>query len=191
MVKVIIIVVAIFGLVYLVYDQGIKNPTSKIVEVDAENIETAGGDSSITNASSDEKVVPPTVILKNSNDALDLSGQGLTETPNYVFTRKTLETLDLSNNRLTGALQAEIRQLQNLRVLNLANNQFTGVPAEVGQLANLEVLDLSNNNITGLPLELGNLSNLKKLNLKGNDYSKVDLGQIKEKLPDTTIILVD
>lgn len=81
--------------------------------------------------------------------------------------------------------------MQNLRVLNLSNNQFTGVPAEVGQLSKLEVLDLSNNPITGLPYEIGNLQNLKALNLKGTNYSKQDLEVIKEKLPSTTEILVD
>lgn len=120
-----------------------------------------------------------------------MSGQGLAQTPKYVFDKTDIEKLDLSRNKLTGALQAEIRHLQNLKVLDLSNNQFTGVPAEIGQLNELEVLDLSNNNITGLPLELANLTNLKVLNLKGNDYSKTDLGFIKEKLSVSTIIQVD
>lgn len=101
------------------------------------------------------------------------------------------EVLDLSNQNLNGALQAEIRNMKNLKVLNLSNNNFTGVPAEVGQLDKLEVLDLSNNPITGLPYEIGNLQNLKTLNLKGTNYSKQDLEVIKQKLPSTTQILVD
>lgn len=101
------------------------------------------------------------------------------------------EILDLSNQNLTGALQAEIKNMKNLKVLNLSNNKFTGVPAEVGQLDKLEVLDLSNNPITGLPHEIGNLQNLKTLNLKGTNYSKQDLEIIKQNLPSTTEILVD
>jgi len=119
---------------------------------------------------------------------LDLSGQGLTKAPNYIFARTDIEELNLSNNVLDGALQAEIRHLQNLKVLNLSNNTFTGVPAEIGQLKNLEVLDLSNNKLTGLPYELGNLSKLKLLDISGNAYSEADLAKIRASLPASTVI---
>ena len=119
---------------------------------------------------------------------LDLSEQSLTKVPLYVFERIDLERLDLSNNNLTGSLQAEIRHLQQLKVLDMSGNKFTGVPAEIGQLKNLETLNLSNNLITGLPYELGNLSNLKILDLSGNHYSEADLQIIKKGLPKTTII---
>lgn len=122
---------------------------------------------------------------------LDLHGQGLIKVPEYIFSRIGIEELNLSDNQLEGSLQAEVRHLKNLRVLNLSNNRFTGIPAEVGQLSNLEILDLSNNTLTGLPYELGNLSHLKILNLKGNKYAEVDLLIIKEKLPSTVTILVD
>jgi len=125
------------------------------------------------------------------NGVLDLSGQELKKIPDYVFTKTDIQKLDLSNNNLGGSLQAEVRQLQNLKTLNLSNNHFAGVPAEIGQLKKLEELNLSNNQITGLPYELGNLSNLKVLNVRGNDYSKADLEIIKKTLPSTTEILTD
>ncbi|MDO8492076.1 MAG: leucine-rich repeat domain-containing protein [bacterium] len=123
-----------------------------------------------------------------SGKVLDLSGQKLTKAPMYVFSRTEIEELNLSNNELEGALQSQVGQLKNLKILNLSNNKFTGVPAEVGQLKNLEVLNLSNNLLTGLPYELGNLSKLKLLDLSGNNYSEQDLSKIKEKLPATTVI---
>lgn len=119
---------------------------------------------------------------------LNLSGQGLTKAPSYIFDRTGIEELNLSNNSLEGALQAEVRHLENLKVLNLSNNKFTGVPAEVGQLKNLEVLNLSNNKLTGLPYELGNLSKLKLLDISGNAYSEADLAKIRASLPSSTVI---
>jgi len=134
---------------------------------------------------------PPAPATEREGVTLDLSGQDLTQVPSYIFDRPATETLDLSDNDLTGSLPAEVRHLQNLRVLNLANNNFTGVPAEIGQLGNLEVLDLSINNLTGLPYELGDLSNLKTLNLSGNQYAAQDLAIISAQLPQAVVIIVD
>jgi Leucine-rich repeat (LRR) protein len=105
------------------------------------------------------------------------------EVPNDVFNQTNLVELNISNNQLTGSLQAEIRHLQNLRVLKASNNHMTGVPAEIGQLTKLEILDLSNNQLTGLPNELGNLKNLKTFNISGNKYSEQDLQGIIAHLP--------
>jgi Leucine-rich repeat (LRR) protein len=123
--------------------------------------------------------------------SLDLGGQGLSRVPEYVFSRTDLVSLDVSNNNLTGSLQAEIRHLQKLRTLDLSDNDFTDVPAEIGQLNNLEVLNLSNNPLTGLPYELGNLSNLTTLDLRGTQYSTQDLAVIRAKLPATTKVITD
>jgi Leucine-rich repeat (LRR) protein len=124
------------------------------------------------------------------NGVLDLSNQGLEKLPAYVLKLSNLEELDISNNKITGALPAEIHDLKKLRVLDASDNLMTGVPAEVGQLQNLEVLDLSNNRLTGLPYELGNLKKLKQLNLSGNDYAQPDLEIIKAGLsPEVEIIL--
>jgi len=119
---------------------------------------------------------------------LNLSGKGLTAVSMSVFSDTKIEELNLSNNALTGALPSQVGALRNLKVLNLSNNNFTGVPAEIGQLSKLEVLDLSNNKLTGLPNELGNLSNLKLLDVSGNSYSKADLDGIRKNLPATTVI---
>lgn len=147
--------------------------------------------SPLINVTNNQKVENQNTNLSSNtqtNNKLDLSGQNLTKSPDYIFNQTGLDELNLSNNKIDGSLQAEIRNLQNLKVLNLSNNNFTGVPAEIGQLKNLEILDLSNNFITGLPYELGNLSKLKSLNLSGNNYSEIDLAEIKQKLPASVVI---
>jgi Leucine-rich repeat (LRR) protein len=138
----------------------------------------------------DQPPLSPERVIPRSQVA-DLSSQNLTAVPQELFSRTGILQLDLSDNQLSGALPAEVRQLQDLQVLDLSDNQFTGVPAEIGQLRNLEVLDLSNNSLTGLPYELGNLGNLKTLDLTGNDYSEQDLAVITTGLSPSVSVLVD
>lgn len=99
--------------------------------------------------------------------------------------------LDLSGRGLSGSLKAEVRQLTELEVLNLSNNNFTGLPAEVGQLTRLRVLNLSNNPLTGLPYELANLARLETLDLRGTTYAPADLAIIRAQLPSSVKILTD
>jgi len=123
-----------------------------------------------------------------SGAKLDLSGKGMERVPLSVFDNADLEELNVSNNRLTGALPSQIQHLQNLRILDASSNEMTGVPAEIGQLSKLVELDLSNNKLTGLPFELGNLQQLRRLDLRGNDMSKQDLDTIRVKLKKTEIL---
>ena len=126
---------------------------------------------------------------KSSGKTADYSSKDLALFPKEILKDKSISVLDLSNNKLTGAIPAEIHDLVNLEELNLSNNQMTGIPAEVGQLKNLKILNYANNKITGLPLELGNLTHLQTLDLSGNNISQQDLAQIKYKLLNTQIIL--
>jgi len=125
------------------------------------------------------------------NNILDLSNKGLTSIPGDVFSKTNLEELNVSYNSLSGAIQSQIGNLKNLKILNAGYNKMTGVPAEIGQLQSLESLDLSYNQLTGLPNELGNLQKLKTLNLAGNNYSQQDLNYIRSKLPASTNIIIN
>lgn len=181
-----VLVVVVIGLFFL-----IKQDTG-VTSLDNASLFATGADETEAiddRSTADEPARDP--MPADDRERLDLSNQDWEKVPDYVFKAVSTETLDLSHNQLSGSLPGEIRFLQNLKTLDLSNNQFTGVPAEVGQLMNLEVLDLSYNNLTGLPQELGNLRNLKSLNLQGNDYSAADLAAIKERLPDTVEIRVN
>lgn len=139
-----------------------------------------------------DSITTPTKVKQSTfenNNKLNLSGQKLDKIPENIFNQTSLIELNVSNNELTGSIQAEIRKLENLEILNASNNKMTGVPAEIGQLKNLQVLDLSNNQLTGLPNELGNLRNLRTLNISGNNYSEYDLNGIIKNLPSDTNII--
>ena len=90
--------------------------------------------------------------------------------------------LDLSENRLSGELPAELGNLSRLRELILDNNQLTGgIPPELGNLANLEGLHLVRNRLSGpIPPELGSLTSLKELRIWGNELK----GEIPSTLAD-------
>lgn len=151
---------------------------------------------------------------KSSSSAkvLDLSNQGITKVGPEVYGKTDVTDLILSNNSirtlpsetgkmtmvvvfkidhnlLEGSLIGEIRQMSQLKVLDVSNNNMTGMPAEIGQLNKLETLNYSNNKITGLPNELSNLkNNLKEFNLTGNPLSAEQISKLKTSLPNTNII---
>ncbi|KAK1355968.1 putative LRR receptor-like serine/threonine-protein kinase [Heracleum sosnowskyi] len=79
-----------------------------------------------------------------------------------------LQTLDLHNSSLAGAIQ-NLGSLQQLEKLNLSFNQLKSFGSELGDLVNLQVLDLRNNSIDSIvPDSLGQLKSLHLLNLEYN-----------------------
>ena len=123
-----------------------------------------------------------------SGKVLDLSNRNLEKLPLDIFNQTDLTGLDVSENKLTGALPSQIGNLKKLKTLDASNNQMTGIPAEIGQLTELESINYANNGITGLPNEIANLKKLKTINLTGNDYSTYDLSIIKQALPNLQVI---
>ncbi len=185
-----IIIVLLGTVTFLVGERNgepLREPVSTSTESESVVAREVPGETAPTNTPTPTPTPPPTT----SGRTLDMSGGGLTKVPGSVFEQSDLETLNVSNNNLSGSLQAEVRFLVNLRTLDLSDNNFTGVPAEVGQLSKLEVLDLSNNPLSGLPYEIGNLKNLKVLDLRGTNYAPQDLEVIRKGLPNSVDIKVD
>lgn len=86
--------------------------------------------------------------------------------PSELLQAKTIRSLFMSDNRITGLIPTAISQL-DLELLKLDGNELTGpLPKEIGQISRMTTLHLQNNKIMGLiPSELGNLSNLQDLDL--------------------------
>ncbi|KAL6334594.1 hypothetical protein AAG906_019229 [Vitis piasezkii] len=80
--------------------------------------------------------------------------------PSSFQNLSSLETLDLSYNRLSGNIPTWIgAAFMGLKILNLRSTGFSGsLPSELLYLRSLQVLDLSQNNLTGsIPPTLGGL----------------------------------
>ena len=100
-----------------------------------------------------------------------LTGLGLTgNIPASLGGLDDLRRLDLDDNDLTGPVPAELGNLTKLDQLYLFNNRLTGaIPPELGKLTLLRYLFLYDNQLTGgIPAELGNLTNLRQILLDGN-----------------------
>ncbi|WP_297092235.1 FISUMP domain-containing protein [uncultured Draconibacterium sp.] len=97
--------------------------------------------------------------------------------PSSIGQLQKLKVLYLVGNSemgaFSGALPAEIGNLDSLTYLSIGNNELEGViPTEIGQLAKLEYLNLNNNGLSGsIPAEMGQLSQLEYLNLGNNNFS--------------------
>ena len=81
-----------------------------------------------------------------------------------------LQRLILDHNRLRGPIPRELGELPRLRELILSGNSLSGpIPSQLGRLSALRHLSLEWNGLTGsIPPELGNLLELRSLKLSGN-----------------------
>lgn len=128
------------------------------------------------------------VYNKTNTTDLILSNNSIKTLPSQMGKMTKVVVLKIDHNLLDRSLIGEIRQMSQLKTLDVSYNNMTGMPAEIGQLSNLETLNYSYNKITGLPNELANLkNNLKVFNLTGNPLSQDKIDKLKVSLPNTTI----
>ncbi|TVU12156.1 hypothetical protein EJB05_45786 [Eragrostis curvula] len=103
--------------------------------------------------------------------ALNLSGLNLQgEISPAVGSLKSLVSIDLKSNGLSGQIPDEIGDCSSLRILDLSFNNLDGdIPFSISKLKHLENLILKNNKLIGaIPSTLSQLPNLKILDLAQN-----------------------
>ncbi|CAM8956183.1 unnamed protein product [Rhodiola kirilowii] len=109
-------------------------------------------------------------LISLSLPSMSLSGQ----LPESLKFCRSLQTIDLSGNSLSGSIPPQICSwLPYLVTLDLSNNHLSGsIPDEIGNCKFLNTLILTQNHLSGpIPVELGQLDRLKRLSLADNDLS--------------------
>jgi hypothetical protein len=103
---------------------------------------------------------------------LDLSGLGLRNLPDELFSVGGLRVLDLSRNRLAD-LPTGLFDLADLEQLDLGGNRLAMLPPAIGRLTVLRVLDMSENRLTQLPRPIAECQSLTTVGLYGNSLTDV------------------
>lgn len=112
--------------------------------------------------------------------AIDFSNLQISNISPNLFKYTFLSRLYLNGNNLT-SLPEEIRELKNLRVLDLSHNKLTSLPGALGACYQLKYLYFFDNMISTLPWEFGNLFNLQFLGCEGNPLDRQLLKILTEK----------
>ncbi|KAJ8292472.1 Leucine-rich repeat-containing protein 40 [Rhodotorula toruloides] len=87
--------------------------------------------------------------------------------PARWFEQEELRSLNLSNNEID-RLSEEIGGFEELEFLDLHGNLLSSLPSSIGYLENLTSLSLAANGLSAFPLSLLNLRNLRDLSLASN-----------------------
>ncbi|XP_066307172.1 receptor-like protein 51 [Miscanthus floridulus] len=104
---------------------------------------------------------------------LDLSGNRITGAiPDTLTLLAGITHINLSSNVLNGPIPTSIGDLISLTTLDLSNNTISGgIPDTLSTLPELEVLNLGSNRLNGsIPLFLAEMRGLRELNLENNDF---------------------
>jgi Leucine-rich repeat (LRR) protein len=114
--------------------------------------------------------------IKNNADSiveLDLNFLDLTDIPKELKELRNLKVLYLNENEITQIDSELFEGLVSLRELHLFGNKITEIPASISKLSNLQVLELTANPIKQLPENLFKLTHLKTLALRSTEIHQL------------------
>lgn len=112
--------------------------------------------------------LPTEFATKLSNlKTLSLRGNNLLNVPDNLHLISKLETLNLSQNKLS-TLQLTLGKMVSLKNLYLQGNKILEIPVGLSSMCSLEDLRLDENKLFDLPQDFGLLTSLKHLDISYN-----------------------
>ncbi|MBI5355423.1 MAG: leucine-rich repeat domain-containing protein [Candidatus Aenigmarchaeota archaeon] len=101
----------------------------------------------------------------------EMCHSGLSKVPEELVGAKGLEKLYLQFNSITDV--SGIESFENLKHLNLMENELESLPESISELKNLEEINITSNSLKTLPEGIWNLENLKKIEAARNNIAKL------------------
>lgn len=117
--------------------------------------------------------LPDTLSQLHKLETLDLRHNKFSENiPAVIYKIPSLEKLWLRYNHIKN-VSKDIKNLINVRMIDLRNNNISELPSEIGCLSSMTICLLSSNHIKYLPEEIGNCSKLSQLDLQQNELRQL------------------
>lgn len=162
----------------------IEKYNQKALDVNLAILDVSGREKEDLSISSNFKVVIANYneirdVLCAENDCivteLYLSHNRLTDI-DFVEKLPNLEIADFSSNKLEEINEYQLASLQNLRELNLANNQLRKLNLGImDQIPSLNILDISHNGLVD-EFEFNTNSKIEIFNIAGNQFATISVG---------------
>ena len=121
---------------------------------------------------------------KEKVEALDLADQNLDKIPSQISEFENLKFLNLKNNNITELPEFLYRNTE-LRTLLLYGNKGINIDSRISGMTNLTVLEIMQCKMESIPLQICQLKELKLLALGGNNF---EYEHIKACLPYCAVI---
>ncbi|GAA5847023.1 hypothetical protein JCM9279_002654 [Rhodotorula babjevae] len=102
------------------------------------------------------------------------------------YEQQDLRALNLANNEIE-SVGDELGGFEELEVLDLHNNLLSTIPSSVGYLVNLTSLSLAHNRLAVFPLQVLNLKHLRDLSLAHNQISQLWAADWRAQLDDVLV----
>ncbi len=120
---------------------------------------------------------------------LYLSAMKLAVIPDTIKNLKNLKKLNLSNNQISH-IPDEITMLEEIEDINLSKNLLKRIPDNISDLNKLKRLVISNNNLSELPVSIKSMYHLKELDISENKFEDIP-EEAKELLKNGTELISD
>uniref|UniRef100_A0A3B5MED6 Uncharacterized protein n=1 Tax=Xiphophorus couchianus TaxID=32473 RepID=A0A3B5MED6_9TELE len=118
--------------------------------------------------------IPDHITKLHTLETLDISFNKLKKLPSRLFYCTRLRHLDISHNQIT-SIPSEVNILPGLQFFSAAFNSLESLPEELFSCKRIKTLVLSNNRLSYLSPKVGNLAQLVRLDIKGNQLDSLPL----------------